>query len=231
MWTPPCSSSHRFSISSLPSFSPKENLSANPAIRTVRDLLWFNISYDSFIVHCNICIFLLYSLSLSHKHCYSQVIYSFCLLMVYLSFWFLPGPFVLSCLLLVFFLFFIMFFPVSGIYQFLEVRYIPSNLYLIFSQIKCNIMMYLHFPQLVCVPLSWRLTILFIVLGNALVSFFTEVSGPLIRKCKYLLSEGLGKKYTLKNVELFWTQHWVKKGRIQTSGCNLKVQYMDVCGI
>ncbi|XP_065097075.1 polyamine-transporting ATPase 13A3 isoform X1 [Paramisgurnus dabryanus] len=56
-------------------------------------------------------------------------------------------PFVLSCIILIIFLFFIMFFPVSGIYTFLE---------------------------LVCIPLSWRVAMLLIILSNAAVSFFIE---------------------------------------------------------
>ncbi|XP_043107813.1 polyamine-transporting ATPase 13A3 isoform X2 [Puntigrus tetrazona] len=56
-------------------------------------------------------------------------------------------PFVLSALILVIFLFFIMFVPISGIYQFLE---------------------------LVCVPLSWRVSMVLIVVGNTLVSVFIE---------------------------------------------------------
>uniref|UniRef100_A0A8C1MPX2 Polyamine-transporting ATPase 13A3 n=1 Tax=Cyprinus carpio TaxID=7962 RepID=A0A8C1MPX2_CYPCA len=56
-------------------------------------------------------------------------------------------PFVLSALILIVFLFFIMFVPISGIYEFLEI---------------------------VCVPLSWRLSVMGIVLGNTLVSVFIE---------------------------------------------------------
>ncbi|XP_051767927.1 polyamine-transporting ATPase 13A3 isoform X2 [Ctenopharyngodon idella] len=56
-------------------------------------------------------------------------------------------PFVLSALILTVFLFFIMFVPVSGIYKFLE---------------------------LVCVPLSWRVAMVLIVLGNTLVCVFVE---------------------------------------------------------
>ncbi|XP_016327909.1 probable cation-transporting ATPase 13A3 isoform X1 [Sinocyclocheilus anshuiensis] len=56
-------------------------------------------------------------------------------------------PFVLSALILIVFLFFIMFVPISGIYEFLE---------------------------LVCVPLSWRVSMVLIVLGNTVVSVFIE---------------------------------------------------------
>ncbi|XP_016338212.1 probable cation-transporting ATPase 13A3 isoform X3 [Sinocyclocheilus anshuiensis] len=56
-------------------------------------------------------------------------------------------PFVLSALILIVFLFFIMFFPIAEIDQFLE---------------------------LVCVPLSWRVSVVLIVLGNTVVSVFIE---------------------------------------------------------
>ncbi|XP_051966809.1 polyamine-transporting ATPase 13A3-like isoform X1 [Xyrauchen texanus] len=56
-------------------------------------------------------------------------------------------PFVLSSLILIAFLFFIMFVPISGIYQFLEI---------------------------VCIPLNWRVTLVLIVLSNFIVSFFIE---------------------------------------------------------
>ncbi|TRY64847.1 hypothetical protein DNTS_028716 [Danionella cerebrum] len=56
-------------------------------------------------------------------------------------------PFVLSSLILVVFLFLIMFVPISGVYQFLE---------------------------LVCVPLSWRVSMVLIILVNAGVSAFIE---------------------------------------------------------
>ncbi|KAL1265956.1 hypothetical protein QQF64_003983, partial [Cirrhinus molitorella] len=52
-------------------------------------------------------------------------------------------PFVISVLILIIFLFFIMFVPIAGIYKFLE---------------------------LVCVPLSWRVAMVVIVLGNTIMS-------------------------------------------------------------
>lgn len=99
--TPASSTSPASSISLLPLFSQRANLSGSLATRIVRN----------FEKHEWIC----------PKISYSVIHLFMCVCLCVLS----PGPFVLSALSLYIFLLFIMFHPVQSIDDFLEVRHAP----------------------------------------------------------------------------------------------------------